>query len=252
MSEALRLFGSRAIVTGASNGIGEAIVRTLVKQGGSVFAVDKPGSGIETHFKKLRNVTPYAASVADKDSAIEMVRQANEALDGLDIVVNNSSIQAGAVMSDNDETELEQFLERKIQLYAATSRAAFPFLEKSPAGRIINMGCNRSAFSRDGEAAYRKSQDAVAELTLTLAAEAGPIGTTVNYVQPGAVMTPTSRRIFADDKALRDYCINHSAAKRLGDPVDIAKVVLFLASDDAVFVSGTGVVADGGRVKDKG
>ena len=59
-------------------------------------------------------------------------------------------------------------------------------------------------------------------------------------------MTPASRRIFAEDKALRDYCIAHSAAKRLGDPVDIAKVVLFLASDDAVFVSGTGIVVDGG------
>ena len=155
MSEALRLFGSRAIVTGASNGIGEAIVRTLVKQGGSVFAVDKPGSGIETHFKKLRNVTPYAASVADKDSAIEMVRQANEALDGLDIVVNNSSIKAGAVMSDNDETELSNFWRgrfsctqrlraqrflswRKVRLDASSTWDAIgvhsPGMEKQPTG----------------------------------------------------------------------------------------------------------------------
>lgn len=247
MSDALRLFGSRAIVTGASNGIGEAIVRTLVKQGARVFAVDRPDSGIETHFKALQNVTPYAETIADEQSVAEMIKRASEALDGLDIVVNNSSIQASTPISDNDETELEQFLDRKIQLYAATTWVALPYLEKSPAGRIINMGCLRSAFSRTGKAAYARSEAVIAELTRSLAAEAGPNGTTVNYVQPGAVMTPASRRIFADDKALRDHCIAHSAAKRLGDPVDIAKVVLFLASDDAVFVSGSGIVVDGGR-----
>ena len=251
MSEALRLFGSRAIVTGASNGIGEAIVRTFVKQGSSVFAVDKPDSGIETHFKSLRSVTPYAAAVNDEASAIEMIQKANEALDGLDVVVNNSATQASTVISDSDESELEQFLRWKIQLFAATTRAALPYLEKSPAGRIINMGCIRSAFSGTGDAGYELSEKLLAELTQTLAAEAGPYGTTVNYVQPGAIMTPASRRIFSDDKALRDYCINRSAAKRLGDPVDIAKVVLFFASDDAVFVSGTGVIVDGGRVSDR-
>jgi NAD(P)-dependent dehydrogenase (short-subunit alcohol dehydrogenase family) len=250
MSEALRLFGSRAIVTDASNGIGEAIVRTFVKQGGSVFAVDKPDSGIETQFKSLRGVTPYAASVTDEDSAIEMIRQANEVLKGLDVVVNNSMMRSTTVISDDDESGLEQFLGPKIRLYAATSRQAMPFLEKSPAGRIINMGFTRSSFSRNGDIAYERSQKVIAELTQTLAVEAGPYGTTVNYVQPGAVMTPSSRRIFADDKGLRDYCIKRSAANRLGDPVDIAKVVLFLASDDAVFVSGTGVVVDGGRVSD--
>ena len=246
MSDAQRLLGSRAIVTGASNGVGEAIVRTFVKQGAMVFAVDGPDSGIETHFKALQNVTPYAETVADKQSAAEMVKRASEALAGLDIVVNNSSLQASMPISDGDEAELEQFLKRKIQLYAATTRVALPYLEKSPAGRIINTGCLRSAFSRTGNAAYARSEAAIAELTRSLAAEAGPNGTTVNYVQPGAIMTPASRRIFAEDKPLRDYCIAQSAAKRLGDPVDIAKVVLFLASDDAVFVSGTGIVVDGG------
>ena len=63
-------------------------------------------------------------------------------------------------------------------------------------------------------------------------------------------MTPESREVFRKDKALRDFCISSSAAKRLGEPVHVAKVVLFLASDDAVFVSGTGVAVDGGRADD--
>ena len=73
MADARRLFGSRAIITGASNGIGEAIVRTFVKQGAKVFAVDRPDSGIEAHYKSLRAVTPYVASVKDEKSAAEMI-----------------------------------------------------------------------------------------------------------------------------------------------------------------------------------
>lgn len=62
-------------------------------------------------------------------------------------------------------------------------------------------------------------------------------------------MTPESRNVFQKDKALRDYCIRTSAARRLGEPVDVAKVALFLASDEAVFVSGTGIAVDGGRMR---
>jgi NAD(P)-dependent dehydrogenase (short-subunit alcohol dehydrogenase family) len=87
----------------------------------------------------------------------------------------------------------------------------------------------------------------LAELTTALASETGEFGITANYGQPGAIMTPTSREAFKKDMALRDFCIAHSAAHRLGEPIDVAKVVLFLASDDAAFVNGTGVVVDGGR-----
>jgi NAD(P)-dependent dehydrogenase (short-subunit alcohol dehydrogenase family) len=79
-----------------------------------------------------------------------------------------------------------------------------------------------------------------------LAVEIGEFGITANYVQPGGVMTPESRDVFRKNNGLRDHCIARSAARRLGEPVDIAKVVLFLASDDAVFVSGTGITVDGG------
>jgi NAD(P)-dependent dehydrogenase (short-subunit alcohol dehydrogenase family) len=120
-------------------------------------------------------------------------------------------------------------------------------MKKSPAGRIINMGFLRSVFAADDVVACAAAEQDLAALTRALAAEIGEFGITANYVQPGAIMTPTSREVFRKDKALRDFCIAMSAAKRVGEPVDIAKVVLFLASDDAVFVSGTGIRVDGGR-----
>ena len=125
-------------------------------------------------------------------------------------------------------------------------RSALPHMQKSPAGRIINIGFLRSVFATNGAAACVVARKDLAALTRALAAETGEFSITANYVQPGAIMTPTAREVFRKDRALRDYCIANSAAKRVGEPVDIAKVVLFLASDDAGFVSGTGIVVDGG------
>ena len=112
------------------------------------------------------------------------------------------------------------------------------------------MGFLRSAFATNAQAASQKAERDLAAISRALAAETGAFGITANHVQPGGIMTPESREVFGKDKALRDRCITTSAAKRLGEPVDVAKVVLFLASDDAVFVSGTGVAVDGGRIDD--
>ena len=138
-------------------------------------------------------------------------------------------------------------LQLRATLTMAACRAALPHLKKSPAGRIINIGFLRSCFAANGDDANARAEQDLANLTRALAAETGEFGITANYIQPGAVMTPASREVFRKDKALRDHCIKSSAARRVGEPVDIAKVALFLASDDAVFVSGTGIAVDGGR-----
>ena len=246
MSDALRLFGTRVIVTAAGDGIGEAIVRTFVKQGAAVCAVDGPDSGVDRLFASLKGVTPIAQSLRDEDSATTIVKSAVEKLGGLDVVVNNAALQPKTPFGTDDGAQIDTFIDNKMRLYRALTGAALTHLERSPAGRIVSIGCVRSAFSKDNTAAFSASERALAELTNRLAQEAGPDGITANYIQPGAIMTPASRRVFSDDKALRDFCIQRSAAKRLAEPVDVAKVALFLASDDAVFVSGTGIVVDGG------
>ena len=247
MSDALRLFGTRVIVTAAADGIGEAVVRTFIKQGAVVFAVDRPDSGIDTQFRSLKGVTPHAHAAMDEEGAEAVVAAATEVLGGLDVVVNIGALQPKSPLGDS--AQIDSFVSKKIRAYSTLTRAALPHLERSPAGRVVNIGCLRSAFAKDSADAFGASERTLADLTGRLAREAGPDGITVNYVQPGAVMTPASRRVFNDDKGLRDYCIERSAAKRLGEPVDVAKVVLFLASDDAVFVSGTGIVVDGGSAR---
>lgn len=109
------------------------------------------------------------------------------------------------------------------------------------------MGFVRSAFAPKANEVRRYAEQDLANLTRALAVEIGEFGITANYIQPGGVMTPDSRDSFRRDPSLRDHCIKASAARRLGEPVDVAKVALFLASDDAAFVSGTGIAVDGGR-----
>jgi NAD(P)-dependent dehydrogenase (short-subunit alcohol dehydrogenase family) len=249
MAEPLRLYGMKALVTSAAGGIGEAVARTLIKHGAEVLAVDDPKSGVEQHFASVRGIHGFATPFSDPDRIPALVEEAAARLGTLDIIVNDFPLTPKTPIAD-EGASLDELLRLRAELIMAMCRSALPYLKKSPAGRIINMGFLRSAFAADAHAASQKAERDLAAISRALAAETGGFGITANYVQPGGIMTPESREVFSRDKALRDHCIASSAAKRLGEPVDVAKVVLFLASDDAVFVSGTGVAVDGGRIDD--
>ena len=246
MGDPLRLYGLKALVTNAGNGIGEAISRTLIKHGTTVLAVGTSDSGVEQHFASVKGVEGYSASLIDATRMPALIETVVERLGGIDILINDFPLHAKAPLGDGD-AQLDRLLESRADLIMSICRSALPQLKKSPAGRIINIGFLRSVFAVDGAEAFARSGQDLAALTRALGAETGEFGITANYIQPGAIMTPTSREVFRKDIALRDYCISHSAAHRLGEPVDVAKVALFLASNDAVFVSGTGVLVDGGR-----
>ena len=249
MAEALRLYGMKAVVTSAAGGIGEAAARTLIKHGAEVLAVDTPNSGVDQHFASVRGIQGYPAELNEPGSIPALVEDAAEKLGTLDIRVNEFPLKPDVPIGE-DGAGLDELLRKRAELIMAMCRSALPYLKKSPAGRIINMGFLRSVFAANAREQSKRAEQDLAAISRALAAEIGSFGITANHVQPGAIMTPDSREVFRKDKTLRDYCISSSAAKRLGEPVDVAKVVLFLASDDAVFVSGTGVAVDGGRVDD--
>lgn len=246
MGDPMRLYGLKAVVTNAGGGVGEAVARTLIKHGATVLAVDSPNSGVEQHFDSVKGVDGLATAYTDVGQLPALIETAANKLGGIDILVNDFPLQGEEPIASDGEA-LTKLIERRVDLLLTMIRAALPHLKKSPAGRIINLGFLRSVFAANGEEARNTAERNLADVTRAMAVEAGEFGITANYVQPGAVMTPASREVFRKNKELRDHCIANSAAHRLGEPVDVAKVVLFLASDDAVFVSGTGIVVDGGR-----
>jgi NAD(P)-dependent dehydrogenase (short-subunit alcohol dehydrogenase family) len=249
MGDPLRLYGLNALVLNGGSGIGEAVARTLIKHGATVIAADTVNSGVDRHFSSVKGITGMTANLVDVDQIPALIQEAVDQLGGIDILINEFPLSFEMPMAASAEG-LESLLQSRAALTMAACRAALPHLKKSPAGRIINMGFLRSCFAADAKKACDKAEQDLKNLTRALAVEIGEFGITANYVQPGGVMTPDSRDVFRKNKDLRDHCIKRSAARRLGEPVDIAKVVLFLASDDAVFVSGTGIAVDGGRTAD--
>jgi len=246
MADPLRLYGLRALVTNAASGIGEAVARTLIKHGANVLAVDTVNSGVEQHYASVKGIDGHTSSLTEPARMPALTEDAVDHLGGIDILVNDFPLQPDAPLAEGDAA-LDKLLESRADLIMSLCRSALPHLKKSPSGRIINMGFLRSVFAASGAEAFAKAEHNLAQITRALGAETGEFGITANYIQPGAIMTPVSRDVFRKDMALRDFCIKHSAAQRLGEPVDVAKVALFLASDDAAFVSGTGIAVDGGR-----
>lgn len=241
-----RLLGLKAVVTGANAGIGDAIARVFAQQQATVLAVDRPDSGVVQRFANVANLTGLECDVATDGAADAVFEAVDAELGGLDILVNNAGV---CLRGDADTTKADDW----DTVFATNVTAAFrlcqralPYLKKSPAGRVINVGSVLSELGEPGRAAYAASKHALYGMTKSLASEWGVFGITVNCLLPGAIMTDMTREFFRHNKDYRDYWIRKSAARRLGEPLDVARVALFLASDDSVFVSGQGIVVDGG------
>lgn len=249
MTEDQRLHGMKALVTGAAGGIGEAVTMLFAKHGAEVLAVDLPDSGVEQSFRRRDSILTLAQDLTAEDAVKVIMDVVSKRLGGLDILVNSAGVCPVGAVEKLGDAEWQRALDVNVTAMFRLCRAAIPYMKKSPAGRIINVGSVMSSFGQADMAAYTASKHAVAGLTKTLASELGRHGITANYLQPGAIVTTSTREAFKADREFRDFWIRKSASGRLGEPLDVAKVALFLASDDAAFVSGQGILVDGGAMQ---
>ncbi|MEL6870345.1 MAG: SDR family NAD(P)-dependent oxidoreductase [Pseudomonadota bacterium] len=249
MDDNQRLHQMRAVVTGGATGIGEAIARVFSQNGAQVLTVDLPDSGVEQQFARVNGIEGRVLDVSGDDAPEAIVSMAQDTLGGVDILVNNAGISSFETVEKSSDELWDTVMANNLRPVFRLSRALLPMLKKSPAGRIINLGSIYSIFGQTGLSAYVASKHAVAGLTKSMASEVGRYGITVNYIQPGAIMTDMTREPFRQRPDLRDYWIKKASVGRLGEPLDVAKVALFLATDDAAFVTGTGIVVDGGAVQ---
>lgn len=249
MADRQRLFGLKALVTGAAGGIGEAIARTFARHGAEVLAVDLPSTAIETQFEKVNGVVGLAMDITAENAPRELMAAVTRQMGTLDILVNNAGIRYAATVEKTSIKDWQRVMDVNLTAMFRLCQASIPLLKKSPAGRIINIGSVLSSYGQAGLSAHAASKHAVAGFTKSLASEVGGFGITANYIEPGAIMTEMMREVFRADVGARDFWIRKSAAGRLGEPIDVAKVALFLATDDAAFVSGQGIVVDGGATQ---
>ena len=240
------LQGRRALVTGASRGIGAEIVRRLAADGASVaFTYGRSSAEAEKLVAEVTadggKVVSIQADSADAEQVAKSVDDAVAQLGGLDVLVNNVGV---AVLRDVESLRLDEF-DRQLAInvravFVAVQRAV-PHLGSD--GRIINIGSiNADRVPAPGLAAYAMTKAAVAGLTRGLARELGPRGITVNNVQPGPIatdMNPDEGEFAASAKELM-------AIGRYGHPSDVAGVVGYLAGRDTGYITGANWNVDGG------
>jgi len=227
------LEGLKAVVTGASSGIGRATAQRLAAEGAAVFGVARDGDA------------DLIIDVAAPGASETIVAAAVARLGSIDILVPNAGISAYVPLEDHPDALWDDTIAINLSSVFRLCRAALPWLKASRQGRIVTIGSVMSDHGDAGMVAYAASKHGVLGLTRSLATELGPFGITVNCIQPGAILTGITIPAFAAAPEFESLWRDKAALKRLGTPADIAGVIAFLASDDAGFVSGHGISVDG-------
>lgn len=230
------LSGRKAIVTGAASGIGAAAVTRLIADGCAVLAVDLQAGGLAGTHNLATDVNNTAAIAAE----------AHSRLGGCDILINNAGVCPAGPYEEMTQANWDLALGVNVTAVMQLTRACLPMLKASNAARVINTGSILSRYGDAGLVAYATSKHAVLGLTRALAMELGPHGITVNCIQPGAIETGMTRPMFEANADSKAYYAGRSALGRIGQPEDIADVMAFLAGDDSRFITGQGILVDGG------
>ena len=240
MAAADRFSGKRALVTGAGSGIGEAVARGLHAEGAEVVLADLRAEPVEAIAAELGGrATPVMLDVRDEQAV-------RRAVGDLDVLANVAGI---ASTTSAPETALDTWED----VFAVNARGTFlcckhaiPAMVTRGGGSIVNMGSVAALVGLRNRAAYCASKGAVIALTRALAIDHVADGVRVNAVCPGTVDSPWVRRLVDDVGESLDALRARQPMGRLGAPDEIAAAVLYLASDDAAFVTGTAFVIDGG------
>lgn len=242
----MRLKDRAAIVTGAASGIGRATAELFAQEGAQVLAVDRPESAILTAHDGVANIVPLALSIADAGAADRIVGEAVARFGRLDILMNNAGVSGRHLVDQISDEDWDRHMNVNLTAQMKLARAAIPHLRKSPAGRIINVASVMAEGTDIGLVAYCASKAGVMGLTRSLALELGRDGITANYLLPGAIETGMTRPLWEARPDVADIWAKKSPLRRHGQPIDLARAALFLASDEASFITGHGLNVDGG------
>lgn len=246
MGNADALSGRAAIVTGGASGIGEAVARRFEREGARVLIADvdvERGTRLAGELGALQFVETDVGSLAACEA---MVGTALERFGRLDVVVNNAFWSRARRVHRLEASDWRRTLEVTLDAVFYGMRAALPTLVEQGSGCIVNTASISGLGADDGMSAYNAAKAGVINLTRTAALEVAHKGVRVNCVCPGLIDTPAVRRAFLGDPERHEQIAAQIPMRRLGRPEDIANVVLWLASDEAGYVTGSAVVADGG------
>lgn len=237
------LEGIRTIVTGGAAGIGRAVAERFISDGAAVAVLDVDPGDLGEPIMVLR------CDVADGPAVEMAVEQAASAMGGIDVVVNNAGIGAAGDVTANPDEEWLRLYDVNVVGMARVTRAAMPYLRRSPHPCVVNMSSIVGIAGVPDRAAYSATKGAVQALTMAMAVDHAGEGIRVNCVNPSTVDTPWVRRLIetADDPdATRASLENRQATGRLIAPEEVAAAVAYLADPGSPGLTGVSLNVDGG------
>ena len=235
----------RVVVTGGSRGIGAAIVSAMAESGANILTCgrgDKPSD-------LPNDVLWCQADLAQKSGCETLIDATHKQLGGVDILVNNAGVQVEKTITETSDEDWDFLMGVNAQAVFMLCRALIPLMAKDGGGAVINIGSISGNLADPSMALYNASKAFIHGLTRSIAVDYGADGIRCNAICPGWIMTEMADTAFAmadDPKRAQADALARHAVGRFGAPDDIAKAVMWLASDEAQFVTGQTLTVDGG------
>ena len=234
-----------ALVTGGSRGIGAAISKALQAAGYQVAANYAGNDEAAQRFRSETGIAVYKWSVADYEACAQGIKQVEGEVGPVDVLVNNAGITRDAMFHRMSREQWEEVISTNLNGLFNMTHPVWPGMRDRKFGRIINISSVNGQKGQAGQVNYSAAKAGDLGFTKALAQEGARIGITVNAVCPGYIGTEMVRAI--DEKILNERILPQIPVGRLGEPDEIARCVVFLASDEAGFITGSTLTANGGQ-----
>ncbi len=246
----MRFEGKHVLLTGASSGIGRAALHAFVAEGARILAVGRNAERLEEARRASPDPERVLTSTADvgvPDQARGIVAAALEVFGRLDVLVNNAGIATSGPVLECSEETWNETLSINLSGPFHTSQVAARHMAERGGGAIVNVASTDAFSAESPQVAYNVSKAGLVMLTKSFAHELGHLGVRVNAVAPGETLTPMVAEEMADPSFAGEY-LKGVPLRRASRPEEQAAVILFLASDEASYVTGETILADGGQL----
>jgi NAD(P)-dependent dehydrogenase (short-subunit alcohol dehydrogenase family) len=247
----MKLKGKVIIITGAKSGIGLATAIRFASEGAKVVVAD-----IKDAHKEVSEITRreaealfVQADVSNGSQVAALIEKTLSAFGRLDVLVNNAGIELTKKVTETTEAEWEHLMNVNLKGVFLCSKAAIPVMQRNGGGVIVNVASELGLVGGSEIAAYSASKGGVVQLTKAMAIDHAGDGIRVNCVAPGPVSTPLLEAIIensSNPEQERQSIVGKTLLKRLARPEEIANVIVFMASDESSYMTGSVVVVDGG------
>ncbi|SMX45406.1 beta-ketoacyl-ACP reductase [Actibacterium lipolyticum] len=233
-----------ALVTGGTRGIGAAICVALKEAGYTVAANFAGNEEAAAKFTEETGIKTYKWSVADYDACVAGIAKVEEELGPIDVLVNNAGITRDSMFHRMTREQWQEVIDTNLSGVFNMTHPVWPGMRERKFGRVVTISSINGQKGQAGQANYSAAKAGDLGFTKALAQEGARAGITVNAICPGYIGTDM---VMAVPEKVRDAIISQIPVGRLGEPEEIARCVVFLASDDAGFITGSTITANGGQ-----